>query len=255
MKFYLDKLLNVILNVCFLQLSYNESTPGDGACFYHCLVNQISREDIAQENSDTLEAINLKAKQKYLENYGAQQKYNEKALVHRPTSRYKYITAWSLRQLVCDLVEFWLASNFTDKQDFLQMHSEVSGKTIERLVELHRSDKDWAEDLFIDTAVHLLKVPILMITEHSTVDNPYPIEKGICYTGKTPIYIGSWDNRHFQSFMPKHLLDVNNTSQQVNSAKDKPDDLMSQEVSFWIKKFERDNLKRSSFSSVAVFQP
>ena len=214
---YLDNLLGVV-KTCDLPLTCNEETTSNGACFYLCLKDQISRSDISHENLGHFEALDAKAKQMYLNNLEAWQKYKVGNVNHRPGKKFKYLTAWSLRNLVCDLVQFWKDNEICGRKQFLTLHSETCGKSIDQLIAFQRSDLEWAQDLFIDAAVELLQVPIWMFTEYSTKEYPFPIEKGTFFRQKSAMIIGSWKNQHFQSFIPTHLISLSDGGNQNSSS-------------------------------------
>ena len=212
---YLDLLLGVVQR-CDLPLTFKERTAANGSCYYLCLKDQISRLDISQENHETFGKLDAKARQMYLGNLDARELYEAGDQNHEPGPKFKFLTAWSLRNLVCDLVQFWNENDFCGKQEFLITHSEAAKKSIEELLAHQRSDLAWAEDIFIDASVEMLKVPIWMFTEHSTKAFPYPIEKGQFFRNKTAMILGSWRNQHFQSFWPKTLFSLRSATHQAS---------------------------------------
>ena len=210
---YLDLLLGVVQR-CDLPLTFKERTAANGSCYYLCLKDQISRLDISQENHETFGKLDAKARQMYLGNLDARELYEAGDQNHEPGPKFKFLTAWSLRNLVCDLVQFWNENDFCGKQEFLINHSEAAEKSIEELLAHQRSDLAWAEDIFIDASVEMLKVPIWMFTEHSTKAFPYPIEKGQFFRNKTAMILGSWKNQHFQSFWPTNMFTLRSATHQ-----------------------------------------
>ena len=211
-------------------MHFRNTIIGDGNCFYCSVIDQLRRKEILQENLQWLQELNRLAQQMYhkpnnaeaLKNFSISedtafgQEFTKRQHA-RVNTTLPYLTAFALRNFVCDIAESqYCGPNISPRNrevaEVVMVQENYDRQIpldINQFVSMHRRPGDWANQFFINITSYLLKIPIQITTDaaNSTEANLFPFESNVeKFPGKTFMILGYHfvdnEGNHYQSLWP-----------------------------------------------------
>ena len=168
-----------------LSFSYNAITPGDGNCWYHSVVNQISRPDINPLINSQFHSLSHYDLRLRVVNYIRQNQENNLFI-----RQYRLI---------------WFQNNNNNNNN--------NSCDWEGLLNRQTIIGTWATELFCVATAMLLNVTIRITAQNSNRQSPYYSLNPEATSGAILFILNSNDN-HFQSLLP--LSDVSNNDSDID---------------------------------------
>ena len=180
----------------------DERTPADDECFFHAIIQQGKRPEVFRVLPEDIKKIVTSGDSMKLRNSIVDYMANEENEKVEAIKRNYQIS----RELLCNMPKNWIGwREYPEWEVYLKDMRERS---------------TWADDKVLRVAAILLKMDIFVITEKSEPNSGTHFrsdgsESGSGALSNPYILIGGYDQRHFQSLLPRKIESSNQEKSQL----------------------------------------